>query len=175
MKLPLLYYGHPILRMKCEPVKEITDDIRQLVKDMIDTMVANDGAGLAAPQVGRPIRLFILCTYMEASDGSVTMTEPKVYINPKLSSPSDDVIEDVEGCLSVPGLRMNVVRPAKISLEATDLDGSVFFEEFEGYNARCRMHENDHLNGVLCVDRTDGRTKKKLEPLLKAMKKKYNP
>jgi len=175
MKLPLLYYGHPILRKKCEPITEITDDLKKLVADMIETMEANDGVGLAAPQVGRPIRLFILCDYTEEEDGSLSMSKPKVYINPKLINPSSDVVEDIEGCLSIPGLRENVVRPWKILVEAMDLEGNTFQEEIEGYNARCRMHENDHLNGVLYVDRVDAATKKKLEPVLKQMKKKYNP
>lgn len=175
MKLPILYYGHPILRQKCEPITEITDDIRKLVDDMIETMYANDGAGLAAPQVGRSIRLFILCHYTEESDGSWSLSKPKVYINPKLSSPSEEMVEDAEGCLSIPGMRAKVLRPYKITVEATDLEGNTFYEEVEGYNARGRMHENDHINGVLYVDRVDAATKKKIEPFLKQMKKKYNP
>jgi peptide deformylase len=173
MKLPILYYGHPTLRLKCAPVEEITDDIKQLVADMIETMDACDGVGIAAPQVGRAIRLFVLRNYIEADDGSFTMSDPIVYINPKLSNPSDEVDEDIEGCLSLPGLRLSVNRPLKIFVEATDLNGNVFQEEIEGYNARVRMHENDHINGVLFIDRVDQATKKKIEPILKDIKKKF--
>jgi len=174
MQLPLIYYGNPILRQKCAPVTEITDDIKTLVADMIDTMKAYDGVGLAAPQVGRLIRLFIACPYIEEPDGSMTLGDPIVYINPKVHSPSDEEIEDVEGCLSIPGLRLDVYRPEMISIEAMDLNGNIFHEKLEGYNARTRMHENDHINGVLYIDRVSLAVKKKIEPTLKEIKKKYN-
>lgn len=175
MKLEVLCYGHPVLRQKCQPVDQITDDIKALVADMIETMDACDGVGIAAPQVGRPIRLFVLRNYIEKENGEVTLSDPIVYINPKLLSPSEELVEDVEGCLSLPGLRLNVKRPYSIEVEATDLDGNIFSEQLEGYNARVRMHENDHINGVLFIDRIDPAIKKKIEPKLKEMKKKYNP
>lgn len=174
MKLPIVYYGNPILRKKCEPVKEITDDIIKLVQDMIETMDAENGIGLAAPQVGRPIRIFVLRNYIDAEDGTSTVSDPIVYINPRLSLPSENMIEDIEGCLSIPNLRCPVLRPDKITVEAMDIHGHHFIETVEGYNARVRMHENDHINGVLFVDRLDPSVKKKIEPELKAIKKMYN-
>lgn len=175
MLLKIYYYGHPILRKRCEPVKEITDEIRKLAQDMIETMDKNDGAGLAAPQVGHSIRMFVLRNYTFTEDGHWTLSEPKVYINPKLSSPSEHLISDTEGCLSLPGLRLHVSRPDKITIEAMDLDGKTFVEELEGYNARVRMHENDHINGVLFIDRIDANARNKIDPLLRQIKKKYNP
>lgn len=173
---PLYYYGHPVLRQKCESVKEITDEIRQLVADMVETLNHENGAGLAAPQVGVPIRLFILRDYIVAEDGHWTMTDPPtVYINPKILSPSQETDIDTEGCLSIPGVRGKVERPWRIKVEAMDLDGNIFTQEIEGYNARCRMHENDHLNGVLYIDRMDAKSKQKLESALREIKKKYNP
>lgn len=174
MILKIYYYGDPILRKHCEPITEITDEIRKLASDMIETMDKNDGIGLAAPQVGRTLRMFVLRNYIYQEDGHWTLSEPKVYINPKLSSPSDHTISDVEGCLSLPGLRLDVDRPGKVTIEAMDLDGNVFVEGLEGYNARVRMHENDHINGVLFIDRVDVNTRKKIDPILKAIKKKYS-
>jgi peptide deformylase len=175
MLLKIYYYGHPILRKHCKPVKEITDEIRKLAHDMIETMDKNNGIGLAAPQVGHSIRMFVLRNYIFAEEGHWTLSEPKVYINPKLRNPSDHFISDTEGCLSLPGLRLHVNRPDKITVEAMDLDGKTFVEELEGYNARVRMHENDHINGVLFVDRIEANVRKKIDPILKEIKKKYNP
>ncbi len=174
MLLKIYYYGHPILRKRCEPVKEITDEIRKLARDMIETMDKYDGIGLAAPQVGHPIRMFVLRNYLFTEEGHWTLSEPKVYINPKLTNPSEDLVSDTEGCLSLPGLRLHVDRPDKIVIEALDLEGKTFTESLEGYNARIRMHENDHINGVLFIDRVDLNTRKKIEPQLKEMKKKYS-
>lgn len=171
MLLKIYLYGHPILRKRCAPISKITDEIRKLASDMIETMDKNNGIGLAAPQVGYPIRLFVLRNYIFTDDGGWTLSEPKVYINPKLSSPGEETVTDIEGCLSIPGLRLPVERPNKITVEAWDLEGNPFIEELEGYNARVRMHENDHINGVLFIDRIDTKTRKKIEPLLREIKK----
>lgn len=175
MQLPIYYYGHPILRKRCEPITEITDEIRKLVADMIETMDANNGIGLAAPQVGHSVRLFVLRNYVFPEDGQWTMSEPKVYINPKLSGPGESRLLDTEGCISFPGIRLEVARPDRITIEAMDLDGNIFVEELEGYNARVRMHENDHINGVLFIDRVDVNARNKIEPFLREIKNKYNP
>lgn len=175
MLLKIYYYGHPVLRKHCELISEITDEIRKLASDMIETMDKNDGIGLAAPQVGHSIRMFVLRNYISTEDGQWTMSEPKVFINPKISSPSDEIDTDTEGCLSLPGLRLEIDRPHKIRVEAMDLEGHLFIEELEGYNARVRMHENDHINGVLFIDRIDVPARKKIDPILKQIKKKYNP
>lgn len=174
MILPLIYYGNPILRKRAEPVEEITDEIRQLAQDMIETMNHYNGVGIAAPQVGRSLRLFIACSYIETSDGQWKLSAPTVYINPVLSMHSEETIEDVEGCLSIPKIRENVVRPLKVTIEATDPNGKLFKEELEGYNARIRMHENDHINGVLFIDRIAPDAKQRIEPLLRQIKKEYN-
>jgi peptide deformylase len=174
MLLKIYYYGHPILRQRCEPVVEITDEICKLASDMIETMDKSNGIGLAAPQVGHPIRLFVLRNYIFTEDGQWTFSAPIVFINPKLSKPGEEFVSDTEGCLSLPGIRLEVTRPDKITVEATGLDGKVFVEELEGYNARVRMHENDHINGVLFVDRLDVNARKKIDPVLREIKKKYS-
>lgn len=176
MRLPVRYYGDSILRKKCVPIEKITDEIRQLIADMIETIDLENGIGLAAPQIGQPIRLFVLRNYVESADGlwSIDPT-PRVYINPKLIDPSGPEAVEEEGCLSLPGLRAPVKRPWKITVEAIDINGNEFREEIEGYNARVRMHENDHINGVLFIDRLDQHIRNQIEPLLREMKKKYHP
>ncbi len=172
MKLTIITYGDPILRKKCESIVEITDEIRKLADAMIQTMDESNGCGLAAPQVGYPVRLFVLRDYIIQEDGEWTQGEPKVYINPKLIDPSNEMIRDMEGCLSIPGIRLEVDRPHQITVEAMDLNGHIFTEVVEGYNARIRMHENDHINGVLFIDRVAVHDRKRIEPELRKIKKK---
>jgi len=173
MLLHLHYYGDQLLRTKCAPVEEVTEEIQELVSNMIETMDALKGLGIAAPQVGHLIRLFVVRNYIELPDGELSLSEPFVYINPVISNPSMKKVSDTEGCLSIPGIREEVERPLKIRIEATNLKGERFVEELEGYNARSRMHENDHLNGVLFTDRLNLRKRKKIDPFLRAIKKKY--
>jgi peptide deformylase len=171
---PLIYYGHPFLRKHCDPIEEITEEIRQLAYDMVETMDANNGIGLGAPQLGHLIRLFVLRNYLETVEGYLHLSAPQFFINPKLSNPSTEVETDLEGCLSLPGFSVPVTRPARITIEALDLDGNLFKEDRVGYAARVVMHENDHLNGVLHIDRTDVASRKRVEPLLREIKNKYN-
>ncbi len=175
MLLPVVIFGDPILRKKALPLEEITEDLQRLAQDMLETMDANHGIGLAAPQIGRGIRMFILRNYQEKEDGSIVLTEPQAFINPKITVLDDRVQEDTEGCLSIPHLRGTVVRPYYIRVEAIDLQGNTFTEEVEGYKARVILHENDHLNGVLFIDRLSANEKKKLEPELRLIKKKFAP
>jgi peptide deformylase len=172
--LRIYYYGHPVLRKHCQPIAAITEEIRKLAADMIETMDKNDGIGLAAPQVGYPIRMFVLRNYELTKEGQWTVSAPRVYINPKLSLPGEKILTDTEGCLSLPALRLQVQRPDRITVEALDLEGNLFVEEVEGYNARVRMHENDHINGVLFVDRVDPAMRKKIAPALKEIERKYS-
>jgi peptide deformylase len=167
------YYGDPILRQTAKTVEEITDEVRQFCKDMIETMLHYDGIGLAAPQVGVLLRIFVSNLAFEDQEGKLHLMEPKVYINPILSQPSEALVERSEGCLSLPKLYLPVARPLSIHLEATDMEGNRFHEECYGYQARNRMHENDHLNGVLFIDRIKGRQRTQLEPELRRIKQQY--
>lgn len=173
MELQLVYYGNPLLRRLCLPIEEITDEIRQLVGDMIETMEAKNGIGLAAPQVGRSIRLFVLKNYVEQEEGKLSLSEPRVYINPRVRVQGEKRVADQEGCLSIPGIRAEVERPWDIVVEALDVEGRAFVEEIQGYNARVRLHENDHLNGVLFIDRLSKHARQKLQPLLHEIKTNY--
>ena len=171
----LVYYGSSGLRKKCDEVAEITDEIRQIAQDLIDTVIDKDGAGLAAPQIGYPVRMFVSRYENGADDeGWPILCSPKIYINPKLSAPSSEVDTHSEGCLSIPGIYEEVTRPFSIEVEAMDLEGNLFTETTTGWRARNIMHENDHINGVLFIDRIHPNRRKKIEKALNDIKKKYN-
>jgi len=176
MILPLTYYGNPILRKKSIDVEEINDELQALIDDMIETMNDQNGIGLAAPQVGQNIRLFITRVPMVSPDDPEEMLEGPllVFINPKLSSPSQEKWDYSEGCLSIPKLYGNVTRPYSITVEALDRYGHPFTAAYSGLQARCIMHENDHINGVLFIDRMDTKERKAIEPDLQKVKNAYN-
>jgi len=173
MILQMRYFGDPILRKTALSVGEITDEIRAICHNMIETMLHYDGIGLAAPQVGYLLRIFVSNVAYEDEKGEIHLGEPKVYINPHLTHPSEALVERSEGCLSIPKLYAAVARPLSIELEATDLNGVLFQEQCYGYTARNRMHENDHLNGVLFIDRIKGKRRTALEPSLLRIKQQY--
>lgn len=173
MILPLIYYGNPILRKKAVIVEEITDEIRALVVNMVETMDHSKGVGIAANQVGSLFKIFIIRSTIVAADGSFELGPFDVFINPILSSPSERTQKFSEGCLSIPGLHIDVERPFSIHIEANDLEGKKTSKTVEGFEAVEIMHENDHLNGVLFVDRIPDFKKKEIEPILREVKKKY--
>ncbi len=173
-KWRLRYYGDPVLRKKSEPIEEITDEVKELARFMIDYIDNNQGIGLAAVQVGVPIRLFILRDYIPSEEGQWGVSDPKVFINPKIVWKSEEVEADTEGCMSLPKLTVGPIeRPIQVKVEALDLDGNTFIDEREGINARVSFHENDHLNGVLHIDRLPPDVRKRIESDLRAIKKKY--
>jgi peptide deformylase len=174
MRLPFHYYGDPVLRTRCLDVREINDEIRTLVSDMIETMDAHDGMGLAAPQIGKLLRLFVIRNHNVDERGYIKLTTPQAFINPQITIEGDEFDEMTEGCLSIPGIREMVRRPFKITVEAMDEHGKTYVETREGLDARVVLHENDHINGVLFIDRIDKRAKKRIEPLLRNIKKKYD-
>lgn len=174
MELKLTYYGNPILRRKCDAVQKITKEIKELALAMIEKMKVANGIGLAAPQVNHPLRLFVTCVPIQQDDESWEPGTPRIFINPRIVSTSDEIISQSEGCLSIPDVYGEVERPFEVTVEATDLEGNTFCETFSDLEARCILHENDHINGKLFVDRMDKRDRKKLDPLLREVKKKYH-
>ncbi len=174
MILPLIYYGNPKLRSRCLEVKEITQEIKQLCLDMVETMDANNGVGLAAIQVGKFQRIIVIRPVLEDENAQAYLGDAEIYINPKLSNPSQNTQKLPEGCLSLPGLHEEIERPFSIQLTALDLNGNELSKEFKGFKARQIMHENDHLNGVLFIDRLPAKKRKEVEPTLKEIKTKYN-
>ena len=141
--------GEEVLRQKCESVKveEINDELRQTLNEMFETMISANGVGLAAPQIGIAKRFFVVI-----ADDDVR----RVFINPEIIKTSAEVCDYEEGCLSIPGVYENIVRPAKVSISALNEFGKPFvLEDTEGLLARVVQHENDHLNGVLYIDKGD--------------------
>lgn len=167
--LPLAYYGDPVLRRVAAPVLEMTDEIRVFAEAMIETMDANDGVGLAAPQVHRSIRLFVARIPSESGQNKNETSPVKVFINPKLSAFSEETGKASEGCLSIPAIRSSVERPKEITLEYTTLDGLVVKERFSDLAARIIMHESDHLDGILFLDRAEPEEQLKCKPFLRRL------
>lgn len=174
MKLELAYYGDPVLRKKATRIEGIDDDLRQLVQDMIETMEAFNGVGLAAPQVSRPIAIFLAKIDILGPDGKWTPGHLRVCINPKILRVSEEEWEWSDGCLSIPNLWRNITRPIAIDVEYTNLEGERIQESLFGSEAWCFMHENDHLNGVLWIDRLKGKARQEIEPFLREIKQKYS-
>jgi peptide deformylase len=147
---PILKYGDDVLHDTARPVEVVTEEIQRLVDDMAETMYAAPGIGLAAPQVGLPLRLFVV----DLSAGR----DPHgliVMINPEFVE-RDGVQLEEEGCLSVPGFNATVVRPVRVVLKGLDRGGSEHQHEGHGLLARAFQHEMDHLDGTLFVDRLRG-------------------
>lgn len=145
--------GHPVLRLQAHPVSvEDLDsaELQRLVDDMLETVAAYDGAGLAAPQVHHSLRLVVL--ELDEERGM------EVWINPELEPTTDEHLVSFEGCLSVPGLRGAVARPAGVIVRALDRHGAPIERRLSGFPAVVAQHECDHLDGVLFVDRVDPRT-----------------
>jgi len=137
------------LREISEPIDEITDEIRALAQDMCDVMYDEPGIGLAAPQVGVPIRLIVVDTHWTQEDGE---RSPLILVNPEITE-RDGKITWTEGCLSVPDFEAEVERSANVRLIARDLDGHAVDVRASEIQAVCFQHEIDHLDGVLFIDR----------------------
>jgi peptide deformylase len=142
--------GDEILTRKCKPVREITPHIKQVMEDMVETMLKAEGVGIAAPQVGIMKRFFVAMPHVDAEDEE---TRYKIYfmVNPEITY-TEGTQESSEGCLSVPGYMGLVDRPMKIRIKAQDLEGEEHEYEFEGFEATVFCHEYDHLEGILYPD-----------------------
>jgi len=147
---PIVKYGDATVHRPAAPVSEVTPEIRTLIDDMILTMYAAPGVGLAAPQVGAPLRIFVV----DVSLGRRAQ-DLRVVINPKVEAREGTQLEE-EGCLSVPGFTATVVRPSSITVSGLDRDGHPQVIEGRELLARALQHEIDHLDGVLFVDRLRG-------------------
>ena len=180
MKLEIARYGDPGLRAKGKPVGQIDDRIRELAANMIETMHAAHGVGLAAQQVGEPLQLTVI-DVSGAEDQQSTLringadldpkpAMPLVILNPQLSL-GEEVVIGVEGCLSFPEITGDIRRAASVVLRAQSLDGEPLEIEATGLLARVLQHEVDHLNGILFIDRMSAATKVALRSRLKRLQK----
>lgn len=156
--LEILRWPDPRLTEICPPVAAITPQIETLAGDMLDTMYAAPGRGLAAPQVGAMLRMFVMDTGWK--EGA---PDPLVCINPMLMEVSEERATSAEGCLSIPGLSAEISRPAQVQMVWTGLNGGRFVQSFSGFAAACVQHELDHLDGVVTLDHLDARTRAALE------------
>ena len=143
---PILIHPDPRLKKLCEPVGQITRDLRQLADDMLETMYEAPGIGLAAPQVGVTKRLIVMDCIKEGSP------EPVVLFNPEVVWSSEDLSVYEEGCLSIPDQYAEVKRPTEVKVRWTDPEGQAQERQFAGIWATCVQHEIDHLNGKLFID-----------------------
>ena len=141
----IILLGNPILRQKAKPVGKITKAERQLIDDLLETMEAHEGVGLAAPQGGIPQRIFVA-----RWEG-----ETFALVNPEVEWQSKETVMGMEGCLSIPGVQGKIIRHEKIRVRALDADGKPIVLQPEGWLARIFQHEIDHLDGILILDRTD--------------------
>lgn len=153
MRLPVYLYGHPVLRAKCEPVEGPSDELTKLVDDMIQTMYASDGVGLAAPQIGKPLRLVVIDGQPLADRFPECDGHKLTVINPEIEILDGEPVSRPEGCLSLPGLSEDVKRVEHIRMTWRDADWNEHTREFTGFAARIILHETDHLEGTMYVDR----------------------
>jgi len=173
MVLPIYVYGHDALRQETEPVEENTDDLQSLIDDMIETMRNAAGIGLAAPQVGRRERLFVVDLTPMADEmeeaGEPLPPQPMVLINPEIVEESDETVDLEEGCLSIPEVREAVTRPERIRMRY--LDRTFEEQEIEAGSmlARVLQHERDHLDGILFTDYLSSFRKRLLRRPLREM------
>ena len=162
MILPIVAYGSNVLRSQCKEIDSSYSNLDQLIENMFETMYAASGVGLAAPQINKSIRLFIVDTSPFKDDESPDhVVCKKIFINPKITSLTGESWSFSEGCLSIPEVREDVKRLSEITIEYFDKDFNKHTEIYDGLNARVILHEYDHIEGILFVD--------KISPLRKRM------
>ncbi len=176
MILPILAYGHPTLRKKCNSIVENTEEIKSLISNMWETMYNAQGVGLAAPQVGFNKKIFIIDANplfhkdQEISDFE-RLNSKKVFINPEITEMNDIHCFFNEGCLSIPDVRAEIKRPNMIKVKFLDENFNHNSMIFEGLLARVILHENDHINGVLFTDKISSFKRKIIQNKLDRIKK----
>ncbi|PCJ67385.1 MAG: peptide deformylase [Bacteroidetes bacterium] len=155
MIYPIRAYGDAVLRAECEEITEFNDELKKLVDDMFETMDASDGVGLAAPQIGKKMRLFTIdSTLFDKGKDKDKKDEGlrQIFINPVILEETGEEWAFEEGCLSIPDIREDVLRQPNVRLKYQTADGKEKEEEFDGMTARVIQHEYDHIEGVLFVD-----------------------
>lgn len=163
MIYPIVVYGSPILRQIAREIDENYPNLPSLISDMFDTMYKSDGMGLAAPQIGKSIRIFVVDATSLADEDPSLKDFKKAFINPKLQVLDEETLVMNEGCLSLPKIREDVDRHNKVRITYYDENWNFKDEEYDGLKARVIQHEYDHLDGILFID--------KIPPLRKKMLK----
>lgn len=181
MILEVIKYGHPVLRDKGKRIEKVTPDLRKFADDMLETMRANNGVGLAAQQVGRALQILVLDVritdrpsqlFVEGQQKSLEDFMPMVLLNPIVQQIGEDkVVNESEGCLSFPDINGDITRSRMVAVEAINLEGQQFRFECSGLLALAVQHEVDHLNGILFIDRMDAAIRASLSGKLKRLQK----
>ncbi len=174
MILPVIAYGDPVLKKKAEEIDENYPNLKELIENMFETMYASNGVGIAAPQIGRSIRLFVIdaSPVAEGEDGDPSCEDFKrVFINPIIFEESGTEWSCEEGCLSIPRIREDVKRKPKLKIEYYDENWELYEEELEGFAARVVQHEYDHIEGILFTDRINPLRKQLLKGKLRDIQK----
>ncbi len=166
MILPIVAYGDPVLRKECEEIDKDYPDLDLLIDDMFETMYNAQGVGLAAPQIGKAIRLFIVDAEPFAEDEPGLENFKKVFINPIILEEEGEEWKFNEGCLSIPGIREDVSRKPKITIEYYDRNWELKEETYDGLAARIIQHEYDHIEGILFTDKISPLKRKLLKTKL---------
>jgi peptide deformylase len=171
MIYPIVIYGHPILRKVAAEIDKDYPGLQQLVSDMFETMYHSDGLGLAAPQIGKSIRIFVIDGTPVAEDEPELAGFKKAFINAHITERSADLVPMNEGCLSIPNLREEVLRESRVRINYYDENWEYHDDVFEGYKARVVQHEYDHLDGIMFTDKVSPLRKRLLKSKLTAISK----
>lgn len=150
--LPIVTYDDDMLRQKAKPVRENSAMLQNLIGDMLETMYNSSGVGLAAPQVGKLLQVFVMDADAITDELEETNLGPMVFINPEIIELTGDKIKMEEGCLSIPDVRDDVKRPVNVKIRYLNRDFNEQESEFSGWISRIIQHENDHLEGILFLD-----------------------
>jgi peptide deformylase len=171
MTYPIVVYGHPVLRKIAEDVDKDYPDLQQLTSDLFETMYNSEGLGLAAPQIGKSIRIFVIDGAPVAEDEPALADFKQVFINPYIIEKTGEIKPMTEGCLSIPNIREEVNRESHIHIEYYDENWVFHDEVYDGYKARIIQHEYDHLDGILFTDKVNPLKKRLLKSKLTAISK----
>jgi peptide deformylase len=171
MIYPIVVYGHPILRKVAEEIDEDYPGLEQLISDLFETMYYSEGLGLAAPQIGKSIRIFVIDGKPAAEDEPALADFKKVFINAHITERTGDLLPMNEGCLSIPNLREEVARESHIRINYYDENWEYYDEVYDGYRARIIQHEYDHLDGILFTDKLNPLRRRLIKSKLTAISK----
>lgn len=171
MVYPIYVYGSPVLRKSAQPIDENMNGLVKLVEDMFETMYKSDGVGLAAPQIGISKQVFVIDAEPMAEDAPELKGFKKAFVNPVMINQSGDDWSFNEGCLSIPNIREDIMRPSNIEIEYYDEHFQHHRDKFDGIKARIIQHEYDHLHGILFVDKINPLRKRILKGKLNAISK----
>jgi peptide deformylase len=171
MIYPIVVYGHPILRKVAEEIDKDYPGLDQLISDLFETMYYSEGLGLAAPQIGKSIRIFVIDGKPAAEDEPALADFKKVFINAHITERTGDLLPMNEGCLSIPNLREEVARESHIRINYHDENWEYHDEVYDGYRARIIQHEYDHLDGILFTDKLNPLRRRLIKSKLTAISK----